>query len=169
MVMKIKLIRTEEEYKAALAYLEELGDREGFEQNKELVEEFELLAALVEMYDKEHFPLQSGDPIEIILLRMEYKGLKRKDLSEIATSGVLSEVFNKKRGLSKQMIRKFSELLNIDQELLNTSYTLNEAAPVNERVKMKSPFKFIKTNRPNLIRFKKRIAEHRMLLNVCNI
>lgn len=133
--MKIKLIKTEEEYQKALEYLEVLGDHEDFETNVELMDEFELLSTLIGIYDKAHYSIPQADPIEIIKLKMEYKGLKRKDLSGIASSGVLSDVFNRKRGLSKHMIREFSRLLDIEQDLLNTDYKLNELLPVNGRTK----------------------------------
>jgi HTH-type transcriptional regulator/antitoxin HigA len=117
--MKFKLIKSEQEYNNAVAYLEELGDREDFQNNEMLIDEFELISKLINIYDSEHYPIESANPIDTILLKMEYMGLKRKDLSHIASSGVLSEVFNGKRALSKQMLREFSELLNIDQSLLN--------------------------------------------------
>lgn len=164
--MEIKIIKTEKEYNQALKYLEALGDREDFGANEKLLEEFELLSTIIGLYDKEHYSLQKADPIEIIKLRMEYKGLKRKDLISIASSGVLSEVFNKKRGLSKQMIREFAKLLAIDQDLLNTPYELKEANNSKERVHIKSPFKFIRLNQTAIDRFKKRITENYMLLNV---
>ena len=122
--MKPKLIKTEDEYQAALRHIESLADREDFESNPDLIEEFELLSALIEIYDRKHYSLPSADPIEIITLKMKYMGISRKDLSHIASSGVLSEVFNKKRALSKQMIREFASLLRLDQSLLNVPYKL---------------------------------------------
>lgn len=171
--MKVKLIKTEEEYLQAVAYLEEIGDREDFQDNEDLIEEFELIAALVEIYDKQHFPVQAGDPIEIIKLKMEYMGIKRKDLAHIASSGVLSEVFNKKRALSKQMIREFSILLGINQNLLNQPYFLNDNIVVKPKtivqgsvVQPPSTFKFIKKTRSAVDVFKKRVYVNCMLLNV---
>ena len=63
--------------------------------------------------------------MEIIKLKMEYMGLKQKDLQPyIGSSGIVSELLSKKRGLSKSMIRKLSEFLHLDQNLLNTPYDL---------------------------------------------
>jgi len=126
--MKNKILKIEEDYKKAIQYLEELGDRPDFEDNEDLINEFELLADLIEKYENEHFPIKTiDDPIELIKISMEYRDLKRKDLYHIASKGVLSEVFNKKRRLSKKMIREFSELLLIDQKALNIEYELNIA------------------------------------------
>ena len=142
-IMKFKLIKTSEEYHQAIAYLEILGDREDFQENEGLMAEFELLSTLIGLYEKKNFPIAKGHPIDIIKLKMNYLGLKRKDLSHIASSGVLSEVFNKKRGLSKNMIRQFSELLDIEQHLLNSSpeeegYIADELQPdVNKQTARK--------------------------------
>ncbi|WP_325636771.1 hypothetical protein [Parapedobacter sp.] len=125
----MKMFRNEEEYNKAVALLEELGDREGFEENEELVKQFELLSGLIEAYENQHTNIDVGNPIEIIKLKMEYMGLKQKDLQPyIGSSGIVSEVLNRKRGLSKSMIRKLSDFLHLDQNLLNTPYDLNEVS-----------------------------------------
>ena len=127
--MKIKVIKTEEEYKKAVLYLEELGDRPDFEDNEELIDMFDLLAVLIEKYDVENYPMSKGHPIEIIKLKMSYMGLKQKDLSpHIASKGIISEIMNKKRSMSKDVIRKLSTLLNINQKILNTPYELKKSA-----------------------------------------
>lgn len=121
----MKMFRNEEEYNKAVALLEELGDREGFEENEKLLKQFELLSDLIGAYEDKHANIDVGNPVEIIKLKMEYLGLKQKDLQPyIGSSGIVSEVLNKKRGLSKSMIRKLSEFLYLDQNLLNTPYDL---------------------------------------------
>ena len=123
--MKHKILKTEEEYKLAVNYLEKLGDLPDFENNDDLIDEFELVSMLIEQFEKKNYPVKQGNPIEIIKLKMEYMGLKQKDLSpKIASKGVISEIMNKKRGMSKDVIRKFSELLEIDQKVLNIDYEL---------------------------------------------
>lgn len=123
----MKMFRNEEEYNKAVDLLEELGDREGFEENEELVKQFELLSNLIEAYENKNANIDVGHPIEIIKLKMKYMGLKQKDLQPyIGSSGIVSEVLNKKRGLSKSMIRKLSEFLHLDQNLLNKPYDLIE-------------------------------------------
>ncbi len=123
--MKLKIIKTEEEYKLAVNYLEELGDNPDFENIPDLIEKYELLEKLIEDYEKKNYPLEKGDPIEIIKLKMAYMGLKQKDLIQsIGSKGCVSDVLNKKRALSKSMIRNLSELLNISQDILNTEYEL---------------------------------------------
>lgn len=173
--MKFKLIKTESEYTEMLSYVEALADRAGFESNQELMDEFELLTALIDMYDKEHYALPAGDPIEIITLKMSYMGLTRKDLLHIASSGVLSDVFNRKRSLSKQMIREFSKLLNIDQSLLNVEMSDDIAAESSKEqpkvveklnTKKASPFKYLTGKSKEVEEFKIRVRTSGMLLNM---
>jgi HTH-type transcriptional regulator/antitoxin HigA len=124
--MKIKILKTEQDYKEAVYRLEELGDTPNFSTEQELINEFELLAKLIEDYENENYPIEKGNPIEIIKLKMDYMELKQKDLiGVIGSRGVVSEVINKKRRLSKSMIRSLSKFLNINQEILNIEYELN--------------------------------------------
>ena len=173
--MKFKLIKTTEDYQEAIAYLEQLGDTEGFHENESLMEEFELISTLIGLYEKEHFPLDAGHPIEIIKLKMEYLGLKRKDLVKmvIGSSGVLSEVFNKKRGLSKNMIREFSKLLDIDQNLLNPTYPLEDSEGKDLRIQVKpiktvskAIFHYITKEAIAIQTFKNRTRKNGMLFNL---
>ena len=125
--MEIKIIKSEQEYEKAISLLEEIGDNPNFENDEKLLSDFESLEKLIGDYEKINYPINKGNPIEIIKLKMTYMGLVQKDLIDvIGSKGVVSEVMNKKRGLSKNMIRNLSKFLNINQEILNTKYELNE-------------------------------------------
>jgi len=169
--MEIKVIKTEEDYKVAVNYLEELGDAPDFENNPELVEKFELIEKLIELYDKEHYPIEKGNPIEIIKLRMEYMELKQKDLiPAIGSKGLVSDVLNKKRKISKRMIRELSKLLNVSQEILNTEYELSitkckEVAKENT-VTGDDVFKFSKTLLATIGDFSSNVFQRGAIINV---
>jgi len=109
--MKPKIIKTEEEYAAALARVESLMDaRPG--TNKE--EELELWSLIVERYEDEHFPIDIPDPVEAIKFRMEQEGLRQKDLERFFPGkNRVSEVLNRKRPLSIGMIRALHRGLGI--------------------------------------------------------
>jgi HTH-type transcriptional regulator/antitoxin HigA len=90
--MKIKLLRTEKDYEAALNEIEHLFDAEpGTPDGDKL----EVLAVLVEAYENEHYPIPLPDPIEAIEYHMERLSLTRKDL-EIYIGGPsrVSEILN---------------------------------------------------------------------------
>lgn len=114
--MKPKLIRNEREHKAALARIDHLMDaRPGTPQADEL----DLLAALVEIYEDEAFPIDEPDPVEAIRFRMEQQGLKPRDLVPyMGSRSKVSEVLSGHRGLSLNMIRRLSTALGIPTDVL---------------------------------------------------
>lgn len=116
----LKLIKTEEECNIALKRLEVVFDAEPGSKDGE---ELELLALLIEEYENKHYPIGPPDPIEAIKFRMEQMGLRQKDLGEIiGLKSRASEILNKKRKLSLNMIRAISEKLNIPSEVLIQEY-----------------------------------------------
>lgn len=118
--MEIKIINTEAEYKKAIKELEKISDKPDFGDNPKEIIKYETLSNLITKYENKHHFIEVGDPIEIIKLKMEYMGLTRNDLIPyMGSKGIVSEVFNKKRGLSKSMIRELSKFLKIDQSILN--------------------------------------------------
>jgi HTH-type transcriptional regulator/antitoxin HigA len=116
----IKPIRSEKEYQNALIRLEEIFDaKSGSKEGDEL----EILSILIDNYEKGHFPIDSPDPIDAIKFRMDQLGIKQKDLANIiGFKSRVSEIINKKRKLSLNMIRKLHHQLNIPTEVLIQEY-----------------------------------------------
>ena len=82
-------------------------------------DELEVLSILIEKYEDEHYPIAPSDPVEAIKFRMEQQGLTQRDLEPyIGSSGRVSEVLNRKRTLSLNMIRRLHEGLKIPYESL---------------------------------------------------
>lgn len=118
--MQYKLIKTEEAYQDALKRLEVIFDAR---KNSADADELELLSLLIEKYEQEHFPIDLPDPIEAIKFRMEQLGLRQKDLAEvIGLKSRVSEVLNRKRKLTVDMIRKLHSALGIPTEILIREY-----------------------------------------------
>ena len=114
--MKAKILKTEEEYEAALAYVETLMDAENGSPEEE---DLELFSVLIEQYEQEHYPIEPADPIDAILFRMEQQGMLRKELAPyIGSQSKVSEVLNRKRPLSLPMIRRLHEGLGIPADVL---------------------------------------------------
>ena len=85
-------------------------------------DEMEILVTLIEAYEHKHFPIGDVDPIEAIKFRMEQQGLTQKDLEPfIGSSGRVSEVLNRKRRLSLQMVKRLHDGLHIPYESLLAS------------------------------------------------
>jgi HTH-type transcriptional regulator/antitoxin HigA len=116
----MKLIKTEIEYENALEKLYKIFHAPA---NSKKGEEAELLALLIEEYEKVHYPIDAPDPIEAIKIRMEEMQLKQKDLiNDIGSKGVVSEVLNRKRKLTVKMIRNLSKKLKLNSEILIQEY-----------------------------------------------
>ncbi len=114
--MKLKPIKSDRELERALTRIDELwGSKPDIPKGDEL----DVLMLLVEKYEDEHYAIPASDPIEAIKFLMEQKGLSRKDLEPYTGTSVrVSEILNKKRGLSLSMIKKLYEGLNIPYECL---------------------------------------------------
>ena len=90
----------------------------------------DVLTTLVEVYEDKHFDIPLPDPIDAILYHMESRGLTRRDLEQyIGSRARVSEVLNRKRALTMEMIRNLHSGLGISAEVLIRPYqTFNEAA-----------------------------------------
>lgn len=118
--MTVKPIKTEKDYQQALDRLEVI-----FNSKKDTPEgdELEILTILIEKYENEHFSIDFPDPIEAIKFRMEQLGYNQAELAEIVgLKSRASEILNKKRKLSLDMIRQLHESLKIPTDVLIQSY-----------------------------------------------
>lgn len=118
--MKISPIRNEKDYQKALDRLEDIFDaKKGTEEGDEL----EILSILIDRYENENFPMGMPDPIEAIKFRMEQMGMNQNDLAEVVGfKSRVSEILNKKRKLTLNMIRKLNTNLHIPTEVLVQDY-----------------------------------------------
>lgn len=118
--MNIKPIRTKKDYEEALARLEIIFDsKKGTDKGDEL----EILGMLIENYENEKFPIGFPDPVEAIKYRMEQLGYNQTDLANVVgLQSRASEILNRKRKLSLEMIRQIHDRLNIPTEVLIQAY-----------------------------------------------
>ena len=118
--MNIKPIKSEEDYITTLNQIESLMDAK---PNTPQMDELEVLTTLVEAYEAQHYVIDAPDPIEAIKFRMEQEGLKQKDLvSIVGSKSRVSEILNKKRKLTIEMIRNLHKQLHIPVESLFLDY-----------------------------------------------
>lgn len=118
--MNIRPIKNETDYLNALERLEVIFDaKKGTKKGDEL----EILSILIDKYENETSPIGFPDPIEAIKFRMEQMGLKQKDLAEVVGyKSRVSEILNKKRKLTLEMIRNLNLKLHIPTEVLIQDY-----------------------------------------------
>ncbi|MBP1465518.1 hypothetical protein EYB53_007350 [Candidatus Chloroploca sp. M-50] len=124
--MDIRPIRTPEDYEAALADVEALfSSKPGSPEGDRL----DVLTTLIEAYEAEIEPIDVPDPIEMLLYVIESRGLTRRDLEPyIGTRARVSEVLNRRRPLTLEMIRKLHQGLGIPAEVLIQSYSVQQQA-----------------------------------------
>ncbi len=115
--MRIQPIKTQQQYEAAKIQIESLWEAT---PGSAEADELEVLATLVDDYESRHDPIPPPDPIDAILFRLEQTDQARDDLQRIlgVGRGRVSEILNRKRGLSLTMIRKLVEALDIPAEVL---------------------------------------------------
>jgi HTH-type transcriptional regulator/antitoxin HigA len=120
--MEIKPIKTENDYLNALNEIEKIIDAK---KDTPEGDKLDILVTLVEAYEENNYPILPPDPVEAIIHQMESQGLSRKDLEPLIGSRArVSEILNRKRSLSLNMIRKLQKGLGISAEILVTPYQL---------------------------------------------
>jgi HTH-type transcriptional regulator/antitoxin HigA len=112
----ISPIKTEADYDAALVEIATLMDAE---PDTPEGDRLDVLVTLVEAYEERHWRIEPPDPIAAIKLRMQQRGLSRSDLEKVfGSKSRVSEVLNRKRPLTLEMIRRLRATLGIPAESL---------------------------------------------------
>jgi len=120
--MNISPIKTENDYEKALERLNEIFDaKTGTKES----DEADILGLLVDEYEKKNYPIEAPDPIEAIKIRMEELHLKQVDIvREFGGKSRVSEMLNRKRKLTLEMIRYLTARLNLSANILIKDYKL---------------------------------------------
>jgi HTH-type transcriptional regulator / antitoxin HigA len=123
--LKFRVIKSKTQYKDYTRILETLVDANT--KTKEMRDEIDLLTLLIEKWDEDHNTFDDLDPIALLQSLMAEKKLRAKDLVEIlqVSKGLVSDILNYKKGLSKENIRTLSEYFKVSQEAFNRPYTLS--------------------------------------------
>lgn len=118
--MTVKPIKTKKDYLQAMERLDVLFDAK---KGTPAGDELEVLSILIEKYEDEHFPIELPDPIEAIKFRMEQLGYNQVDLAKVVgLKSRASEILNRKRKLSLDMIRQLHDKLHIPTDVLIQPY-----------------------------------------------
>lgn len=121
--MEIRPIKTEKDYNKALKRLEQIFDAP---TNSTEGDKAEILSLLIDNYVNKYYPIDAPDPIEAIKIRMEEMNIKQKELvGVIGGKSRVSEISNKKKRLTSEMIRKLEKSLHISASILVNNYQLN--------------------------------------------
>jgi HTH-type transcriptional regulator/antitoxin HigA len=107
-------IRNEREYDAAVARLNALVDEVGDNAKDARYRLIETLSVLIEAYDSEHHRLPDASGVEVLRLLMAEHGLTQRDLPEIGSQGVVSEVLAGRRQLNVRQIQALAARFEVD-------------------------------------------------------
>ncbi len=122
--MELKPIKTDQDYRDALERLEIIFDAP---INTKEGDEAEILSLLIENYENEHYSIDAPDPIEAIKIRMEELNMRQKDLvGIIGGKSRVSEILNRKKKLTVDMIRDLERILQISASVLVSNYQLEK-------------------------------------------
>ncbi|TGK30992.1 transcriptional regulator [Leptospira gomenensis] len=120
--MEIKPVKSVKDYEFALKEIDKLWDSK---KNTPEYDKLDILITLVDAYENKHYPIENPDPIEAIKSVMEEKNLKNVDLGNwIGGRSRATEILNKKRKLTLEMIRKINQNLGIPTEILIKDYKI---------------------------------------------
>lgn len=125
--MEIHPIRTEADYDAAVAEIERLW---GAEPGTDDGDKLDILATLVEKYENEHWPIDTArvDPIDMLNYLIDEGGHTQAELAELLGSrSRASEILNRRRALTVEVIFRISETWKVPAELLIRPYRLKAA------------------------------------------
>jgi HTH-type transcriptional regulator/antitoxin HigA len=114
--MEIRPIKTEADYQVALARIADLMEAG---PNTPAGERLDVLVTLVQAYEEKHWRIDPPDPIEVIKLRLEEERISRRDLEwALGSRSRVSEILNRRRPLTIEMIRRLHQKLGIPAESL---------------------------------------------------
>jgi HTH-type transcriptional regulator / antitoxin HigA len=116
--MTLRPIKTEKDYQEMLDWVNIQLDIDP-ELDSELGEKLQISLLLIKSYEDNHFVIPCPDPIEIVKLKMEERGLQNKDLVEwIGSKGYVSSLLNKKKPLTLKLAKIFHQQLGIPAQVL---------------------------------------------------
>jgi len=120
--MDIKPIKSKKDHSLALKRIEQLM---GAKKNSSEGDELDILVTLVEAFESKHYTISTPDPIAAIQHRMEALGMERKDLEAfLGSKSRVSEVLNRKRKLTMEMVRSLHVNMSLPVETLIQDYKI---------------------------------------------
>ncbi len=138
--LKYKIIKSKKQYFQYCDILETLCY--AVKKNKSLQDEIDMLTLLIEKYDNENLISKMPEPIKLLKTLMEEHQLKAVNLAEILdiSKGLVSDILNYKKGLSKEIIRKLAEHFKLRQEAFNRPCKL--ITPINAHLRNASVIEY---------------------------
>ena len=103
----------EDEYEQLVELLDKITDIVRDDEAHPLAKMMDVIGVLIKDYEDEHIPEPQGDSISVLKYFMEAYELKQKDLPELGSQGVVSEILNGKRELNLRQVKVLSQRFNV--------------------------------------------------------
>ena len=110
----LRPIRNEADYERIVALADSLADTVGDDEAHPLYSLFELAMQLIERWEKEHVEIPQAEPREVLRFLLESNALKQKDLADIASQTLISDILAGRREISKRLARSLAERFHVD-------------------------------------------------------
>ena len=122
--LKYKIIKNKKQYNEYCDQFETLLDNKS--KSKSMKEEIELITFLIERWDNDHNSFDDADPVQLLKSLMDDRNMKPVSLAEMlrVSKGLVSDILNYKKGLSKEIIRKLADTFKLSHEAFNRHYDL---------------------------------------------
>ena len=123
-MLDIRPIRTEADHARALAEIQAFDD-DGYVAGTDASDRLDVLVTLVAAYEAEHHPVPGADPVSVLQFAIDGMGRSQADLARLLGSASrASEILNRRRPLTLEMIRTISAAWNIPRDALSDAYAL---------------------------------------------
>lgn len=109
----IRPIRNEADFERLHALANELSDEVGDDENHPLFSLFEIVMDLIERWEVDHVAVPDSPPHEVLRHLLEENGLKQKDLLDIASPSLISDILSGRREISKKLAKALAARFNI--------------------------------------------------------
>ena len=100
-------------YEHLVSILDSLIDEVGEKENHQLSSLMEVVGNLIESYENDQEYIKTAEPISVLKELMGQHGLTQKDLVEVGSQGVVSEILNGKRELNVRQIRSLATRFSV--------------------------------------------------------
>ena len=107
------VIDSDSDYRRARQALDELTDEVGGHERHPRAGLMDTLGTLVHAWEEQHHPVPRASPRKVMAFLMEEHGLKQRDLKEVGTQGIVSEILSGKRELNVRQIRKLARRFGV--------------------------------------------------------
>lgn len=125
-MMDVKPLHNEQDYDWAIREVSRYFEAEPTPGTPD-GDRFEVLASLIKEYEDNHFATTRGDPIDVLHFAIESMGRSQTELAALIGRNRASEILNRVRPLTLEMIRTISKEWNIPIDALTAQYELARA------------------------------------------